>query len=310
MALLWRNGSSSLTFRGALSARKGVLRVSRVVLYNNISTTCRTCFVRRGQSGRVPFYLSGSRGRFLSSSSSTLANKEQTDGGELPTVTPAPTFDSGIEASSVDAASASGLTDGLVAQTTENFAALGLGGHTPSGLLQTLLEFLHVNVHLPWWACIVSATVGVRLLLFPLAVRMMRDSAKIANLNPTASKIHETMAAYKRMGNQVAAAEEGAKLLEIYKRHGVNPVATMFMVPFFQLPVFMSFFWGIRGMAELPVPSMKMGGLYWFTDLTIPDPAYVLPLVACLAFISNVEVTSLTVVLIIVDFLRGSNFCG
>ena len=265
--------------------------------------------MRRVQSGRVPFYLSGSRGRFLSSSS-TLANKEQTDGGELLTVTPAPTFDSGVEASSVDAASASGLTDGLVAQTTENLAALGLGGHTPSGLLQTLLEFLHVSAHLPWWACIVTATVGVRLLLFPLAVRMMRDSAKIANLNPTASKIHETMAAYKRIGNQVAAAEEGAKLLEIYKRHGVNPVATMFMVPFFQLPVFMSFFWGIRGMAELPVQSMKTGGLYWFTDLTIPDPAYVLPLVACLAFISNVEVTSSTVVLIIVDFLRGSNFCG
>ena len=124
---------------------------------------------------------------------------------------------------------------------------------------------------------------------------MMRDSAKIANLNPTASKIHETMATYKRIGNQVAAAEEGAKLLEIYKRHGVNPVATMFMVPFFQLPVFMSFFWGIRGMAELPVESMKTGGLYWFTDLTIPDPAYVLPLVACLTFISNVEVICSTV---------------
>lgn len=310
MALLLRSGSSSLTFRGALSARKGVLRVSHIILYNNISTTCRTCFVRRGQSGRGPFYRAGSRGRLLSSSS-TLTNKEQTDGGELLTVTPAPTFDSGVEAS-VDAASASGLTDGLVAQT-ENFTALGLGGHTPSGLLQTLLEFLHVNAHLPWWASIVAATVGVRLLLFPLAVRMMRDSAKIANLNPTASKIHETMATYKRIGNHVAAAEEGAKLLEIYKRHGVNPVATMFMVPFIQLPVFMSFFWGIRGMTALPVESMKTGGLFWFMDLTVPDPAYVLPLVACLAFISNVEVICSTVesciiIIIIVNFLGGFQF--
>jgi YidC/Oxa1 family membrane protein insertase len=250
----------------------------------------------RGQSGprrhTVYFYRAGS-GRRLLSCSSTLANKEQNDSGGLFTVPPIPTFESESSSSGVDAAS--GATDGLIAQTTETFADLGLGGHTPLGLVQTLLEFLHVNAHLPWWASIAAATVGIRLLLFPLAARMMRDSAKIANLNPTASKIHETMAAYKRIGNRLAAAEEGAKLLEIYKRHGVNPVSTMFMVPFFQLPVFISFFWAIRGMTELPLESMKTGGLYWFTDLTVPDPAYVLPLMACLAFITNVEVICSTV---------------
>lgn len=280
-----------------LGARKGELRriSSCVILYNNISTTCRTCFVR-SQSGpgrhTIYFYRAGS-GRRLLSCSSTLANKELNDSGELCTVPPIPTFESESSSSSVDAAS--GATDGLIAQTTETIADLGLGGHTPPGLVQTLLEFLHVNAHLPWWASIAAATIGVRLLLFPLAARMMRDSAKIANLNPIAAKIHETMATYKRIGNRLAAAEEGAKLLKIYKRHGVNPVSTIFMVPFIQIPVFVSFFWAIRGMAELPLESMKTGGLYWFTDLTVPDPTYVLPLMACLAFITNIEVFCLTV---------------
>ena len=33
--------------------------------------------------------------------------------------------------------------------------------------------------------------------------------------------------------------------------------------------IFMSMFFGLKGMAELPVESMKNGGLFWFTDLTI-----------------------------------------
>ena len=31
-------------------------------------------------------------------------------------------------------------------------------------------------------------------------------------------------------------------------------------------------------MANCPVDSMKTGGLSWFTDLTVPDPYYILPL--------------------------------
>lgn len=34
-------------------------------------------------------------------------------------------------------------------------------------------------------------------------------------------------------------------------------------------------------MANLPIESMKTGGMYWFTDLTVPDPYYILPLVTC-----------------------------
>ena len=36
-----------------------------------------------------------------------------------------------------------------------------------------------------------------------------------------------------------------------------------------------------RGLANLPMESMESGGLGWFTDLTIPDPYYGLPLLLC-----------------------------
>lgn len=272
--MLLKNGSAA--YRGILGARSGVT-VSQI--YCNISTTCRTRFVGRTQSDIVVFYQAGSR---QLSSSSALANKEQ-NGGELDTLTDL----GGADASATD----------LLAQTsTEDFAALGLGGYTPPGLVQSALEFLHVNTHLPWWASIVAATIALRLALFPLAVRMQRNAAKIANINPIAAKIHESMTAYKRIGNKVAEAQEAAKLMSLYQQHGVNPLTALFVMPLIQVPVFISFFFGIKGMTKLPLESMKTGGLYWFTDLTVPDPTYVLPLIACLTFISNIEVICISVI--------------
>ena len=45
-------------------------------------------------------------------------------------------------------------------------------------------------------------------------------------------------------------------------------------------------------MATAPVESMKSGGALWFTDLTIPDPYYVLPFASCLSFLITIEVSS------------------
>lgn len=58
----------------------------------------------------------------------------------------------------------------------------------------------------------------------------------------------------------------------------------------FQLPVFLSVFIGVRQMANLPVESMKFGGVLWFTDLTIPDPYYALPLLTMGTFLCTLEV--------------------
>ncbi len=32
-----------------------------------------------------------------------------------------------------------------------SLSELGLGSHTPVGLIQNLLEFMHVSIGLPWW---------------------------------------------------------------------------------------------------------------------------------------------------------------
>lgn len=42
------------------------------------------------------------------------------------------------------------------AVTDPSLADLGLANHTPVGLIQNLLEFIHVDLGLPWWGAIVA----------------------------------------------------------------------------------------------------------------------------------------------------------
>ena len=47
----------------------------------------------------------------------------------------------------------------------------------------------------------------------------------------------------------------------------------------------------IRGMSNLPVPSMTSGGAYWFYDLTVPDPYFLLPMITATTLLLAVEVS-------------------
>ena len=58
-----------------------------------------------------------------------------------------------------------------------------------------------------------------------------------------------------------------------------------------QLPIFMSMFFGLRGMANLPLESMMHGGLFWFQDLTVADPFYALPLLTSASLYLQFKVT-------------------
>ena len=63
-----------------------------------------------------------------------------------------------------------------------------------------------------------------------------------------------------------------------------------FVISSLQLPIFMSMFFGLRKMANLPVESLTTGGLLWFVDLTVTDNFYGLPLLTAATFWLTLEV--------------------
>ncbi|XP_015265175.1 PREDICTED: mitochondrial inner membrane protein OXA1L [Gekko japonicus] len=165
---------------------------------------------------------------------------------------------------------------GQVAQEL-SFQELGLGSYTPVGLIQNLLECLHVDVGLPWWGAIVAGTVTARCLIFPLIVKGQREAMKLNNHLPQINALTSRMNEAKRSGNQFEFAKAYSDLTLYQRAHDVNPLRG-FLVPKVHAPIFISFFIALRKMAELPVPSLQTGGLWWFTDLSAADPYYILPL--------------------------------
>ncbi|MBN3299764.1 OXA1L protein, partial [Amia calva] len=169
-----------------------------------------------------------------------------------------------------------------------SLSELGLGSSTPVGLVQNILEFMHVDFGLPWWGAIVAGTVLARCLVFPVIVKGQREAAKLNNVLPEMTKLTNRMNDAKRSGNQFEFSKAYSDMMMFQKKHDVNPLRG-FLVPLVQAPVFISFFIALRKMAYLPVPSMQSGGLWWFSDLTMADPFYILPLAVTVTMLGVVE---------------------
>jgi YidC/Oxa1 family membrane protein insertase len=63
------------------------------------------------------------------------------------------------------------------------------------------------------------------------------------------------------------------------------------MMPLTQLPIFISFYFGMQQMGDF-FPGMSTGGVAWFPDLTIADSTYCLPMMNSVLFFAMGEIGS------------------
>lgn len=167
---------------------------------------------------------------------------------------------------------------------------LGLAKYyTAPGLLQNLLEFVHVSTGLPWVASIAVATVIIRITFFPLMLKSIRNTSKLAIINPKVKEEMAKLTAATKEGDKAEAARAQMTVQKLFKDNGVNPL--MSIVPIFvQMPVFIFFYYALNSMVALPVPGMEVGGVGWFSDLTQPDPIHLLPLMTSAMTLINFEI--------------------
>ena len=196
---------------------------------------------------------------------------------------PTPTF------TGTDSVHVAGQSTIDVAQQAVDITSLGLGGYTPSGMIQLALESLYNHFHLPWWGCIVACTVFIRLILFPLIVKAKIIAAKLALIQDDVNKLNAKMKQCKSVGDQHGQMEAGIELMQLYQRQKVHPLSFM-LLGFAQAPPAISMLYGLKGMSLLPVESMKVGGMLWFPDLTCPDPLFCLPIIGSASFVVNLMV--------------------
>ncbi|KAJ2238007.1 hypothetical protein H4R99_001538 [Coemansia sp. RSA 1722] len=170
-----------------------------------------------------------------------------------------------------------------------DLARHGLDTYLPTRIMEYALEYVHVTTGLPWWATIAAMVVGIRALLFPLAAYSQRHLVGVNRLKPEVTLITEKLQIASKNGDMMASAQLSQQMRSIYKRNGVSPFKGM-LGGFSTIPFMMGMFFGIKDMALMPeITHMHTGGLWWFTDLTLSDPYYLLPALSTIGMMGVME---------------------
>ena len=130
----------------------------------------------------------------------------------------------------------------------------------------------------PWWLAIVMLTVVVRSLLFPVTYRQVKSMRKMQELKP---EMDEIRARYK---DDVQKQRE--ETTRLYQERRINPLGGCLPI-FVQIPIFLALYYTIRQFDKLD--SFRTGGLFWFTDLTVADPLFILPVAYVLTMMASQE---------------------
>lgn len=128
-----------------------------------------------------------------------------------------------------------------------------------------LLSFYHSWTD-NWGAAIILLTLTVKLLFFPLSAAGYRSMAKMRVVTPKLQRIREQYASDRQRMHQV--------MMEFYKEEKINPMGGCLPI-LVQIPVFIALFWTLLAAVELRYSPLAL----WITDMSVPDPYYVLPVI-------------------------------
>jgi hypothetical protein len=145
----------------------------------------------------------------------------------------------------------------------------------PFDLVCSYINNIHVAWDVPYWHSIMIGTLGLRLVILPVALRTMQNAGRLAVVQPLVkAKVDEANANKDDKELYTKLMLEGR---DIYAQHNVNPVLSL-LLPFVQMPLFVSFFFGLQRMVEI-FPDYTSGGTLWFENLAVADPTYMLPII-------------------------------
>lgn len=131
----------------------------------------------------------------------------------------------------------------------------------------------------PWWLSIVMLTVVVRTVLFPLTVKQVKNMRRVQKLKPAMDEIREQ--------HKDDPQKQQKAMMELYTDRKVNPLGGCLPL-LVQMPIFLGLYYTIKEFENLQ--SFTSGGLLWFTDLTVADPYFVLPVIFVLSMMASQEI--------------------
>ena len=130
--------------------------------------------------------------------------------------------------------------------------------------LFALLQMLH-GLSGNWGVAIILITLIVKGAMYWLTKKQYESMAKMRNLQPKMTQLKD------RFGDDRQKMSQA--MMELYKKEKVNPMGGCFPL-LLQMPIFLALYWVLLESVEL----RHAGFMLWITDLSVPDPFFVLPL--------------------------------
>lgn len=135
---------------------------------------------------------------------------------------------------------------------------------------------------------IVGVTLLLRFGLFPLFVKLQRNSSRMAHMQPEMQALKKKLDAMGDRADHETQVKFGRQMSALFKKYDCNPMSSL-AGPLIQMPMFMGMFFGLQKMPKFFGSDMTTEGMFWFTDLTTYDPYYALPIFSGLTMLASVE---------------------
>ncbi|MGH9400913.1 MAG: membrane protein insertase YidC [Terriglobia bacterium] len=124
-----------------------------------------------------------------------------------------------------------------------------------------------------WGWVIVIITVLINMLFFPLKLKSIRSAQAMQKVAPIVKQINDKYKQYKFNDPRKQKAQQ--EIMKVYSEHGVNPLGGCLpMVG--QLPIIYAFY----EVLETSIAMRHSPWILWIKDLSVPDPYYILPILA------------------------------
>ena len=138
------------------------------------------------------------------------------------------------------------------------------------------MRWIHDHIVANWGWSIILLTLVINTLMFPLKVKSLRSGMKMQKVQPQIKAVQEKYKQYKM--NDPRKAEMNKELMELYKKHGVNPVGGCLPM-LLQMP----FLYGFYKVLVVSIEMRHAPWILWVTDLSAPEhiSIRVLPLAMC-----------------------------
>lgn len=129
---------------------------------------------------------------------------------------------------------------------------------------------------------IIILTVLIKIVLFPLSFKQAKSMKNMQKIQPELQKIQKK---YKNDKEKLNKAS-----MELYQKYNVNPAAGCLPL-LVQMPILFALFNSLR---SYPFEPVEHATFFWISNLTNPDPLYILPILVGIATFFQSKLTAAT----------------